>query len=207
MPKRIDLTGLIFDRWTVIKEAGRNDRREVLWLCECKCGNSRTLTTFQLTGGRSRSCGCLLRDMHTTHGCSNHSAHKPVRLYNIWMGMKNRCRYSYPCTKNYFGRGIDVCEEWQQSFESFQNWAETHGYDDGLTLDRINNEGNYEPDNCRWISMHEQFRNLRKNVFLTFNGRTQIMKDWANELGICYETIVRRHKKGWSDEECLFGRR
>jgi hypothetical protein len=116
--------------------------------------------------------------------------------------MKHRC----VSNKRYYSRGISVCDEWQQ-FLPFEKWALNNGYDESLTIDRIDNNGNYQPDNCQWVSRYEQARNRSTNIFITYDGRTQIALDWANELGLSYDTICRRYKKGWSDEECLFGKR
>ena len=140
--------------------------------------------------------------MREWHGCSG------TRLYQIWENMKKRCKnknnHHY---KNYGGRGITVCQEWDNSFCAFRLWALSSGYNDDLTIDRINVNGNYEPSNCRWITSMEQCKNLRKNVRLTYNGKTQIISDWARELNIESSTIGYRHRRGWSDEECLFGKK
>ena len=190
----IDITGQKFGSWTVISMAGQYKNRSFMWLCECECGKRKIVHGEHLRNGRSKSCGCT-RNHAIIHGDCN------SRLYRIWRAMNARCRKH----KNYGGRGISVCCEWAE-YKNFKEWAISNGYTDDLTIDRVNNDGNYEPSNCRWVSMHEQSRNRRTNVFITYNGKTQVISDWANELGLRFETIARRHKCGWSVEECLFGR-
>jgi hypothetical protein len=125
------------------------------------------------------------------------------RLYCIHENIKQRCgnpkndNYAY-----YGGRGILICPAWLK-FENFKEWAETSGYKEGLEIDRINNDGPYSPDNCRWTTRENQLRNTRHNVFLTLNDLTLCLRDWSNKLGILYETLQYRKKQGWSDEKTL----
>ena len=122
------------------------------------------------------------------------------RLYRTWRGMKNRCSYpSAPDYKNYGGRGITVCDEWKDSFETFREWAISNGYDDSLTLDRINVNENYRPENCRWTTMKEQERNRSNNVF--FEGKT--IPEWSELLGIKVPTLRARIRRGWSISDAL----
>jgi len=121
-----------------------------------------------------------------------------TKFYKVWSSMKSRC--SNPTDKaycNYGGRGISVCEEWQ-TFEPFREWAMANGYREGLTIERINNDGNYEPGNCKWIPKGLQSDNTRRCVFITLNGQTLNMKQWAKELGIPYSVIQHRIYRGWS---------
>ena len=142
--KAIDLTGQRFGRLTVLERAGTDSRREAVWRCICTCGNEIYVQGHHLRCGNTQSCGCLRVDTATTHGESR------SRLYHIWFGMKTRC-YN-PNTKdfkNYGGRGITVCPEWLYDFPAFQKWAIANGYRDDLTIDRIDNDKGYSPDNCR----------------------------------------------------------
>lgn len=128
-----------------------------------------------------------------------------TRIYKIWETMKNRCyctgQTSY---KHYGGRGITVCDKWRHNFQEFYNWAMSNGYSEELTLDRINNDGNYEPDNCRWVTMKEQCRNKSSNRLLSYKGKTQCLSDWAAEIGIDRRTIAKRiDKLGWTIEKAL----
>ena len=129
------------------------------------------------------------------------------RIYHTYKHMKQRC-YNKNCKDyiDYGKRGITICDEWLNDFMAFYNWAYEHGYQDNLTIDRINVNGNYEPSNCRWADMKIQANNMRKNVYLTYNGKTQTMSQWADELCIPVGRVKTRHKRGWSDKECLFGK-
>lgn len=127
------------------------------------------------------------------------------RLYSIWNGMKIRC-YNDKCERyyRYGGRGIKICDKWRNDFQSFYDWSMDHGYSDDLTIDRINNDGNYEPGNCRWATLQEQQHNKSNNIFITYNGKTQDIKQWAEELGIYYQTLYFRIISGWPVEKAFF---
>lgn len=130
-----------------------------------------------------------------------------TRLYRIYSNMKKRCYNSNMINyKNYGGRGIKVCNEWLDNFMTFYDWAMDNGYRDDLTIDRIDINGNYEPANCRWLTYKQQANNRRNNVYLTYDGKTQTMKEWADELNIPYSRINCRHRRGYTDKECLFGK-
>lgn len=134
------------------------------------------------------------------HGLSN------TRLHRIWHSMYCRCYYSSTNQyKNYGGRGIKVCEEWKhmQGFINFYNWAMNNGYKENLTLDRINNDGNYEPSNCRWATKKEQSNHRTNNVYYTFNGETKTSKQWCEIYNVSQTTLLDRLKRGWSLEEAL----
>lgn len=128
-----------------------------------------------------------------------------TRLYGIWVNMRNRCNLKNDASyKHYGGRGIKVCEEWQNKFEPFMEWALSHGYDDFLTIDRIDVNGNYEPSNCRWITRKEQNNNMTSNVRLTYNGVTHNLTEWSQITGIKYPTLQGRIRRGWKVEDVLF---
>ena len=202
MAKFEDLTGQKFGRWTVIKQAERNERRHIYWLCKCECGNEARVTTGSLKSGNSKSCGCLRTEKtikrSTIHGLRN------TRLNYIWRGMKNRCynpnSKKYPI---YGGRGIIVCDEWKNNFKSFYNWAKNNGYKENLTIDRINVNGNYEPSNCRWATAKEQANNRTNSHVLTFNNETHTLSEWSRITGICRLTLFTRLKRGWSIKRAL----
>ncbi len=145
------LSGMKFGRLTVIERNGSRNRR-ALWKCLCSCGNYTNVTTSDLKTGNTLSCGCQRKEnfTHSIHG------HSHERLYGIYIAMKTRCR-SNPYYKN-----ISVCDEWLNDYEAFKKWSFDNGYNDNLSIDRINNLGNYEPTNCRWVTMKEQSKNRRK---------------------------------------------
>lgn len=130
---------------------------------------------------------------------------RKTRIYSIYKGMKDRCRYK--TNDNYMrygGRGIRVCEEWLSDFMSFYDWAINNGYKDGLTLDRIDSNGNYEPSNCRWLTYKEQANNTKRNNYITFNNETHTLTEWAEKLGLKRSTLTTRiHRQGWSIEKAL----
>ena len=159
MPKLIDITGQTFGRLTALRTASRNADRRMLWHCRCTCGQEILASGKLLREGRIKSCGCwksaLCAQVQTKHGESF------TRLHRIWTGIKTRCTNPHcKAFPRYGGRGIRLCDEWRE-YTFFRDWARTNGYADHLTIDRINNDGHYEPNNCRWASYAEQNRNQR----------------------------------------------
>lgn len=157
------LVGRKFGRLKVVERRGSNRRHNALWLCICECGKETTVESGKLLGGKTKSCGCLHRDVIRTHGKSR------TRTYRIWMHMRQRCENPTDPVQwaNYGGRGIKVCKRWR-SYENFL--ADMGEAPAGMTLDRIDNDGNYKPGNCRWATRHEQLNNTRRNKFVTING-------------------------------------
>ena len=161
MSKVNDLTGKKFERLKVIEYYGNNKNGKALWLCQCECGNTKIILGNSLLSKLTLSCGCYNKELVKKVNIKHNMSYS--RLYKVWQGMKTRCynpNFIYYC--NYGGRGIMICDEWKNDFSKFYEWAINNGYKEGLTIDRINNDGNYEPDNCRWITRAEQNRNQRK---------------------------------------------
>lgn len=202
MSRLIDLTGQRFGRLTAIERDRTTKSRKPAWNCRCDCGNEITVYGVYLRNGSTKSCGCLsidlLKERSKTHGMSK------SRLYGIWAGIKSRCknpqRKKFP---DYGGRGIKVCEEWDNSFEAFRDWAIANGYRDDLTIDRKDNDGDYDPSNCRWITTKQQSNNRRSNINITHRGETHNLTEWSSITGIPMGTIRRRIERGWSPEEAL----
>ena len=199
--KRLDLTGQRFNKLIVInKEKTENGR--IFWNCLCDCGNNIVVITGNLKSNRVKSCGCLkvqkLIERSTIHN-QRHS-----KLYEVWKSIKQRCfnpnNSSY---KNYGGRGITMCDEWKNDFTSFLNWSINNGYSIGLTIDRVNNDWNYCPNNCRWVDRRIQANNTRCNKLITINNKTDTLANWIRFYKISYSSYYKRIKKGLSEQEAL----
>lgn len=149
--------------------------------------------------------GNFITDKHGTNNPNYKDGRKGTRLYSIYNNMLTRCYNSNSRSFAYYGgRGITICDEWLHDFQAFYNWAISHGYRDDLTIDRIDVNGNYEPNNCRWVTRAEQNRNTRQNHFITYNGETRTLREWANILNINYSTLISRiDTYGWTVEEAF----
>lgn len=186
-----------------VKSFSHVKKRHTYWICECECGNTKVIRGDTLNV--VKSCGCLKKQQDKVNLIANHRHKKSgTRLYTEWISMKDRCnnpnnkRYS-----RYGGRGIRICDSWNARFENFQEWAINNGYADDLTIDRIDVDGNYEPDNCRWVTRQVQNNNTSRTVKITHDGKTMSMMEWSKELNIPYHKLSYRHKKGIEGEEIL----
>ena len=196
-----DLTGMKFGKLTVIAHYGKNKHSHNLWYCECECGGKSTPTTASLEKGAATSCGCVkLESMKTrciTHGGTG------TRLYKTYRNMLARCyNENEICFKDYGGRGIKVSEEWKD-FSVFKEWAENNGYKSNLTIDRINVNGDYEPNNCRWSTREHQANNKRNNVVVEYLGEYKTLSEWSKKLNLEYRKLVYRYNKGIPFEEII----
>lgn len=197
-----DLTNAVFTRLTVIKKVDEPKGKGTKWLCKCDCKNETIVSTRNLNYGHTKSCGCLQRDSVRNTGYKNKThGETDTRLHIIWMLMRHRCfKLSDLAYKDYGARGITVCDAWLD-YIAFRNWAMENGYKNNLTIDRKNNNGNYEPSNCRWVTMKEQCNNRRSNILVKFNGKNQTLQQWSDETGIKHSTLLHRYHNNWNIED------
>lgn len=194
----IDLTGRKYNFLTVISFKGRIKKRS-LWNCICDCGNTHIVEAYNLKTGQVKSCGCysspkakssFYRPNRRTHGLSNHI------LYSIWNAMQARCRNKNNIAyERYGGRGISLCNKWKKFIGFYEDMHES--YENGLTLERIDVNGNYEPNNCRWATYKEQANNTRKNRVVTYMGITGSVVSVCDKLGIDSRMVHRRLSANW----------
>lgn len=204
-----DLTGKTFGRLTVIGLDEAKTGRKTYWICQCQCGNICSCRADSLQGGVIRSCGCLKKEQERinfsvryTHYMSN------TRLYNIWCGLKGRCHNEHDARYcDYGGRGIKVCEQWDRDFKFFYEWAINNGYQDDLTIDRINNDGDYCPENCRWADNKQQARNRRTNINIKIGNATKTLTEWCEIFEVDYKaTLSRYNRNGFTGIDDLFNK-
>lgn len=202
MGRGIDLTGKRFGRLLVIRQEGVNKQGSRMWLCEC--GNAKIINGADLRRGNIRSCGCLnselARERLLLHGQSR------TKTYREWNKMKSRCRGNSQYNRQRYGdRGIKVCDKWVNDYQTFYDDVSMlpHFGEDGYSLDRINNDGDYEPGNVRWSDPITQANNRRNNVLLTYKGETHTQAEWARLIGMPYSKLQRRILDGWSVEKAL----
>lgn len=201
MAVRIDLTGKRFGRLEVIRIEPTEPGKKKKWLCRCDCGNEVIVQGGNLQSGHSTQCKkCQWKDVHknlVTHGMTG------TRLYHVWNGMINRCENTtYKSYHDYGERGISVCEEWHDS-KNFFDWALSHGYKEGLEIDRIDTNGNYEPSNCRWVKRIVNANNKRNSHFITQNGETRTVAEWARYYGVPYKQLHKNIMNGYSLDEAV----
>lgn len=203
--KMEDLTGQKFGMLTVIRFSHRIETN-YFWECRCDCGTIKNIRRASLKQGYNKSCGCWIAADRLTrtppsrkqHGLQYHP------LYQKWDGMKRRCfDIDNKGYKDYGGRGITMCDEWKNDFITFYNWGIANGYKEGLVIDRINNNGNYEPDNCRFVTTKINNNNTRSNRLITYKGETKTLAQWAESIGLKKTTLHMRFKYGWDIESGL----
>ena len=200
MSKLIDIRGNKYGKLTVIERVENAEHGITRWKCLCDCGKYTIVRGSNLKTGAVKSCGCLIHQPHNTHHLSN------TKLYGVWAGIKSRCYNDNGsrCYKDYGGRGIVMCDEWKNDFMSFYKWALQNGYREGLTIERINVDGNYCPENCTWIPNSQQQGNRRSCLYYTYKGKTQNLKQWCDELNLDYKLMHDRIRmKKWSFERAI----
>ena len=196
-----DLTGRKFGRLTVLRRV-ENKGAYVMWECQCDCGNVIVARASNLKNGHTKSCGCYHKDAvskaNTTHGLSD------SRVYRIYQHMIGRCTNPKEAGYEFYGgRGIKVCQGWLDSFEEFAEWAFKNGYADNLSIDRIDVNGNYCPENCRWATNKEQANNQRRNRILEYKGEELTMSEMADKYNVPYNLLDSRIFRGWSVAEAI----
>lgn len=191
----IDLTGQKFNKLLVL-EYVYTKNGQIYWKCKCDCGNIKNIAGSHLRTGHTKSCGCLKKEIikkrteqQTKHGLRH------TRIYETWVNMKTRClNKNNKNYSNYGARGIKVCNEWKDDFMTFYNWAMKNGYTDDLTIDRIDVNGNYEPNNCRWVTMEKQNNNRRNNHVVLYKGESKTLEEWSKILPINIGSSVLRYR-------------
>ena len=202
--RSVDLTGQKFGRLTVVRFDHKENGRKY-YLCQCDCGNFKIVSNHSLKSGNTKSCGCLHKEILIQRNKDNRVHHpENERLLRIWRAMLHRCyketdeHYDY-----YGGRGIKVCDDWHD-FEAFQKWALVNGYADNLTIDRLDGNKDYCPENCSWVTMTVQNNHKSDTKWLTYKGKTQSLSDWCRELGLDYfRTKARLNSLRWSVEDAF----
>lgn len=190
-----NLTGRKFARLLVIDDPGHGAFVD----CKCDCGKLHRVRRYGLLTGNTRSCGCYSLEVHSKQEGKSNS-----RLYNIWRGMKKRCHNPNDrAYHHYGGRGIYVCDEWRNSFLAFEKWSLEHGFCEGLSIDRIDNDGPYSPENCRWADATTQGNNTRLCHRVTWKGETHTITEWARLIGIERRTLAKRILDGWDIERAF----
>lgn len=194
-----DLTGQKFALLTVKSRAANSTSGKAYWNCVCDCGNQTVVSGTNLRSGAVKSCGCLVRKKKDTHHLSK------TRLYRIWKAINNRCEKEKLWAYKYYGaKGIRVCPEWEKDFMSFYKWATSNGYGEDLTIDRIDNNSDYSPENCRWVSRKVQANNRSFCKMIEYNGKVQTLMQWCEELNLNYKRVhSRMYKLGWTFEKAI----
>lgn len=203
------LVGQVFGRLTVLEQVEDHvlpsGQHQAQWLCECSCSEHNRIKAIgsNLNRGNTSSCGCLYKETRRTIN-KTHGDSRRKRLYTIWANMKSRCfNKNNDDYETYGGRGITVCEEWKEDYVEFKEWALNNGYNNSLTIDRINVDKNYNPSNCRWVNMVTQENNRTNNHMLDLNGESHTVQEWSRITGINANTLYTRLSRGWSIEKAL----
>ena len=197
------MIGNKYGRLEVLSYINTDKHRNKVYLCKCECGNTTITTADSLKKGHTRSCGCLQKEKVSTHHKSN------TRLYKVWMDMRGRCNYKKGHDYKHYGcRGIKVCDDWMHDFQTFYDWAIKSGYKEApkgeCTLDRIDVNGDYCPENCRWVDRKIQANNRTDNRVITYNNESHTLAEWSEILGVKYPTLAARlNKYKWPVEQAF----
>lgn len=197
-----DLAGQRFGRLVVVARNGQTKHGNYTWLCKCACGKEVVVSGGHLKSGHTKSCGCLSSELKSKRAIKHGllAKGKRPRTFIIWNGMKARCynedAVSY---RNYGARGIRMCEEWL-TYENFHKWAVQNGYSDSLEIDRIDNDGDYCPENCRWVTRSQNQRNTSRTNLISINGITKCASDWISDIGVSKSTFYKHLREGTLSE-------
>lgn len=199
MPKHIDITNQRYGKLVVLKKQGKTKYGKSLWLCKCDCGNYKEVDISSLRKGNTKSCGCLVVENHPRKYTDKNEYNYRKRIYKIYDGIRQRCyNKKIPNYSHYGNKGIVMCNEWldkKNGFFNFYNWAINNGYKENLTIDRIDVKGNYEPSNCRWITLQEQQLNRTNTVYIIINNKKEPLMKICKEKNISYSCAYNRLRK------------
>lgn len=190
-------------RLTAIEQFGFDKQRNATWICRCDCGNYIILRNNSFSNEKTISCGCYLKEVLNGNTRSVKHGESSSPEYRIWSGIKDRCyREKIKSYSRYGGRGIKMCDRWKNSFEAF---LEDMGRrpEKGMQIERIDNNSNYEPENCKWDTRKNQCRNTRRNIYFTIDGETRLMVEWCEHFGIDHANVRHRMNIGWSVEDAF----
>lgn len=212
MGRLIDMVGFKTGKITVLERVGSANGQST-WLCKCECGNTFIQYGGVLRKKKVKSCGCVYRDKEERRKLAHRTIAKTKhgdcesRLYFVWLDIRRRCSAEYDISyPNYGARGIRVCDEWDNNYLAFKEWAIANGYDENAkrgecTIDRIDVNGDYSPENCRWTTMKEQCKNKRNTVHIVYNGESKTISEWSETTGIPRSAIYARYRYGWTSDE------
>lgn len=197
---RKNLSGKRFGRLTVLRPAYRENTTSV-WLCSCDCGNITYASGYALTSGRTQSCRCLHKELlskrQKTHGLTDKHP-----IYRTWRGMKQRCLYpNHACFNRYGGRGIKICDRWLDFKNFYEDMRPT--WFKGASIDRVNTNGDYTPENCRWATPKQQANNSNRNLVIDLYGTRKSLTEWCEQLNLNYRTVLGRINRGWNEYRAL----
>lgn len=195
----------MFGRLKVLEELPERKNGHIVCLCKCICGNTKKVILNDLKSGRTLSCGCLQKEQaRKAKKKYDFSDIRQKRLYGVWKDIKQRCFNTKNKNFTYYGgRGITMCEEWKNDFFCFYKWAINNGYEKGLSIDRKDNNGNYNPENCRWVTALQQSNNRRTCLYFTMNGETKTLSEWCREYGVSTSIVRHRMKYGMDFDKAL----
>ena len=206
MGKFVDITGEKYGRLQVLAKDDASKSKYAMWICKCECGSIVIKRGSSLRSGHTKSCGCLHDELSSKRISAQNETHNMsnTRPYKIWVDMKKRCsNKKHWAFGHYGGRGIKVCDEWQE-FLPFYEWSMANGYADNLTIDRIDNDGDYRPSNCRWATRKEQANNKSNNTIYEVDGKKHTIRKLSDLYGISYGTLSSRIRSyGWSVEKAV----